>query len=135
MGQVEERAKRQIEYSVAKYMVKHFGRRNKGVDYFLNRKDSEIGDVGVLVQNSQKVELVARKANVMLAFISRGLECKSNDVMLRLYQALAHLEYYERFYLRKDMPTLERVQKFTRMIGLMYEDWSLWACTPWSLDG
>jgi len=57
------------------------------------------------------VELVARKANAMLAFISRGLQYKSRDVLLRLYKALVrpHLEYKEQFwapYLRNDVLSL-----------------------------
>ena len=79
-----------------------------------------------MVQDSFKVnlqvKLVVRKANEMLAFISRRLEYKRRDVLLRLYQALVrpHLEYCEQFwapYLRTDVLALERVQcRYTRMI-------------------
>ena len=68
----------------------------------------------------------------MLAFMSRGLEYKSRDVLLRLCKALVrpHLEYCEQFwapYLRKDVLGLERIQRrFTRMIpgmkSLSYEE-------------
>jgi len=56
------------------------------------------GDLGVLVQASLMVNLqvqsVVRKVNTMLSFISRGLEYKSRDVLLRLYKVLVrpHLE-------------------------------------------
>ena len=74
----------------------HFGRKNRGVDYFLNgerlRKSEAQRDSGVMVQDSLKVkvqvQLAVRKANSMLALISRGLEYKSRDVLLRLYKAL-----------------------------------------------
>ena len=64
--------------------------------------------------------------------MSRGLEYKSRDVLLRLYKALVrpHLEYCEHFwapYLRKDVLVLEGVLgRFTRMTsgmkGLSYEE-------------
>jgi len=68
-----------------------------------------------------QVESIVRKANTMLSFISRGLEYKSRDVLLRLYKALVrpHLEYCEQLsapYLRKDVLALEGVQRrFARM--------------------
>ena len=68
----------------------------------------------------------------MLAFMSRGLEYKSRDVLLRLEKAVVrpHLENCEQFwapYLRKVVLALERVQRrFTRMIpemeNLSYEE-------------
>lgn len=77
-------------------------RRNKGTEYFLNGKrihKSEVQrELGVLVQDSQRVNLqvesVVRKANAVLAFILRGFEHKSKDVMLVLYKAQVrrHLE-------------------------------------------
>ena len=64
--------------------------------------------------------------------MSRGLEYKSRDGLLRLHKALVrpHLEDCERFWalnLRKDVLALERVQRrFTRMIpgikSLSYEE-------------
>ena len=62
-----------------------------------------LGDLGVIVQDSLKVNVqvqsAVRKANAMLAFMSRGLEYKSRDVLLRLYQALVrpHLEFVSSF--------------------------------------
>ena len=118
----------------------HFGRKNRGVDYFLNwerfQKSEAQRGFGFLVQGSLKVniqvQLAVRKANAMLAFMSRGLEYKSRDVLLRLYKVLVrpHLEYCEQFwapYLRKAVLALERVQRrFTRMIpgmkSLSYEE-------------
>ena len=58
--------------------------------------------------------MVVRKANAMLAFISRGLEYKSRDVLLRIYKALVrpHMECCKRFwalYLRKGVLAFKRV--------------------------
>ena len=88
--------------------VMSFGRRNGGIDYFLNgemfRKSEAQRDLGVLVQGSLKfnmqVQSAIRKANAVLAFMSRGLEYKSRDVLLRLYKALVslHLEHCEQFW-------------------------------------
>ena len=79
-----------------------------------------------------QVEKVVRKAYGMLAFIGRGIEYKSCRLMLQLYRTLVrpHLEYCVQFwspYYRKDVETLERVQRrFTRMLpgmeGLSYEE-------------
>jgi len=57
---------------------------------------------------NMQIQSAVRKANAMLAFMSRGLEYKSRDVLLRLYKALVrpHLEYCGQFwalYLRKDV--------------------------------
>ena len=62
--------------------VMHFGRRNGGMDYFLNGKmlrnsETQRG-LGISVQASLKVNVqvqsAVRKANAILAFRSRGLE-------------------------------------------------------------
>ena len=129
-----------MEYNVENGEIMHFGRRNGGTDYFLNGKmlrKSEIQrDLGVIVQDSLQVNVqvqsAVRKANAMLAFMSREPEYKSRDVLLRLCKAVVrpHLEYCEQFwapYLRKDVLALERVQRrFTRMIpgmkSLSYEE-------------
>ena len=68
----------------------------------------------------------------MLAFIARGFEFRSREVLLQLYRALVrpHLEYCVQFWspnLRKDILAIEGVQRrFTRLIpgmaGLSYEE-------------
>ena len=71
-----------MEYNVEKCEIMHFGRRNGGIDYFLNgemlRKSEAHTDLGVIVQDSLKVNVqvqsAVRKANAILAFRSRGLE-------------------------------------------------------------
>ena len=77
-----------MKYNVEMCEVMHFGRRNGGIDYYLNgetlRKSEAQRDLGIIVQDSLKVnvqvQLAVRKANAMLAFMSRGLEYKSRDV-------------------------------------------------------
>ena len=82
-------------------------------------------DLGLLVHQSLKVSMQvqqAKEANGMLAFIARGFEYRSSDVLLQLYRALVkpHLEYCVQFwspFLRKDVLALEGVQRgFTRLI-------------------
>ena len=61
-------------------------------------------DLGVLVHESQKVglqvQLVIKKANRVLPFIARGMEFKTMEVMLQLYNVLVrpHLEYCVQFW-------------------------------------
>ena len=77
-----------------------------------------------------QVQQAVKKANGMLAFITRGVEYRSKEVLLQLYRALVrpHLEYCVQFWsphLRKDILAMEGVQRrFTRLIpgmaGLSY---------------
>uniref|UniRef100_UPI00398ECED7 nucleotide-binding oligomerization domain-containing protein 1-like isoform X3 n=1 Tax=Pristiophorus japonicus TaxID=55135 RepID=UPI00398ECED7 len=79
-----------------------------------------------------QVQQAVKKANGMLAFIARGFEYRSREVLLQLYRALVkpHLEYCVQFWspnLRKDILAVEGVQRrFTRLIprmaGLTYEE-------------
>ena len=130
----------QMEFNVGKCEVVQIGRNNGRKDDYLRGEKLQQAtvqrDLGVLVHESQKpslqVQQVVRKANGMLAFIARGIEYKSREVLLRLYRALVRpqLEYCVQFwapYLRKDILALEGVQRrFTRLIpelrGLSYEE-------------
>eukprot|EP00061_Rhincodon_typus_P000857 g13002.t1 len=79
-----------------------------------------------------QVQKAIKKANGMLAFIARGIEYRSRDVLLQLYWALVrpHLEYCVQFwypFLRNDALARKEVQqRFTRLIlgmaGLTYEE-------------
>eukprot|EP00061_Rhincodon_typus_P000696 g12472.t1 len=79
-----------------------------------------------------QVQQVVKKANGMLAFIVKGFEYRSRDVLLQLFRALVrpHLEYCVQLwspFLRKNALALEGVQhRFTRLIpemaGLTYEE-------------
>ena len=64
---------------------------------------------------SMQVQQVVKKANGMLAFIVRGFEYRSRDVLLQLYRALVrpHLEYCVQFwspFLRKGVLAFKGVQ-------------------------
>ena len=100
------------------------GVRSEGLEYYLNGNKLKHAtvqrDLGVLVHETQKpslqVQQVIRKANGMLAYIARGIEYKSRDVLMHLYRALVRpqLEYSVQYwspYLRKDILALEGVQK------------------------
>eukprot|EP00061_Rhincodon_typus_P004210 g22010.t1 len=73
-----------------------------------------------------------KKAFGMVAFIGQCIECRSWEVMLRLYRTLVRplLEYCVQFWCpcnTKDVVKLEKVQKrFTRMLpeleGLSYRE-------------
>ena len=75
---------------------------------------------------------MVKKAYGVLAFINRGIEFRSREVMLQLYKILVrpYLEYCAQFWsphYRKDVEAIERVQRrFTRMLpglgGMPYED-------------
>ena len=93
-------------------------------------------DLGVCVHRSLKAEGhvsgVVKKAYGTLAFINRGIDYKSREVMLELYRTLVRpqLEYCVQFWsphYRKDVIALEGVQRrFTRMLPgmkhLSYEE-------------
>ena len=69
-----------------------------------------------------QVDRVVKMAFGMVGFIGQNIECRSWDVLLKLYKTLlrSHLEYCVQFwkpFYRKDIIKLERVQKkFTRML-------------------
>ena len=78
------------------------------------------------------MQQAVKKANGMLAFIAKGFEYRSREVLLQLYRVLVrpYLEYSAQFWspnLRKDILATEGVQRrFTRLIpgmsGLPYEE-------------
>ena len=130
----------QMQYNVDKCEVIHFGGKNRKTDYYLNGgrlgKGEMQRDLGVMVHQSLKVGMqvqqAVKKANGMLAFIAKGFEYRSREVLLQLYRVLVrpHLEYCVQFWspnLRKDIIAIEGVQRrFTRLIpgmsGLSYEE-------------
>ena len=130
----------QMEFNVDKCEVIHFGKNNRNMEYTANGKilgsvDEQM-DLGVHVHRSLKVatqvDRVVKKAYGVLAFIGRGIEFRSHEVMLQLYKTLVrpNLEYCVQFWsphYRKDVEALERVQRrFTRMLpgmeGKSYEE-------------
>ena len=85
-----------MQYNVDKCEVIHFGGNNRKTDYYLNgcklREVDTQRDLGVLLHQSLKVSVqiqqAVKKANGMLAFIARGFEYRSRDVLLQLYRVL-----------------------------------------------
>ncbi|XP_078059894.1 uncharacterized protein LOC144485672 [Mustelus asterias] len=122
-------------------IVIHFGRSN-GMEQQYKMKGTILSsvedqkDLGVRVHRTLKsasqVEDAVKKAYGVLAFINRGIEFRSREIMLQLYRTLVrpHLEYCAQFWsphYRKDVEAIERVQRrFTRMLpglgGMPYED-------------
>eukprot|EP00061_Rhincodon_typus_P012874 g38893.t1 len=130
-----------MKFNLGKCEVPHFGRSNvkdKNTDNgrTLNSINAQ-RDIEVHVHSSLKVtaqvDRVVKKAYGMLAFLGRGIEYKSQDVvLLQLYETLVrpHLKYCNWFWLphyRKNVEALERLQKrFTRMLpsleGMNYKE-------------
>ena len=128
----------QMHFNVNKCDIVYFGGKNRKADYYLTEvtlgKREVEWDIGVLVHQSMKaskqVQQAVKKANGMHAFIPRGIEYRSKEVLLQLYRALVkpHLEYCVQFCspnLRKGILATEGVQRrFTRLIpgmaGLSY---------------
>ncbi|PJG57360.1 hypothetical protein CUC53_18445, partial [Aeromonas cavernicola] len=98
----------QMMFNVNKCEVVHFGSKNRRADYYLKGVGLGKGeiqrDLGVLVHQSLKVneqvQKAVKKANGMLAFITKGIEYKSKEILLHLYRALVrpHLEYCIQFW-------------------------------------
>eukprot|EP00061_Rhincodon_typus_P001620 g15291.t1 len=128
-----------MEFNPEKCELIHFGRTNLKAKYRVNRKIvgsvEEQRDLGVHVHSSLKAATQVdrvKKACDVLAFINRGIEFKSRDVILQLYKSLVrpHLEYCVQFWsphYRKGVEALEKVQRrFTRILpgmeGRSYEE-------------
>ncbi|MBB6707153.1 hypothetical protein H7E98_18015 [Proteus mirabilis] len=97
-----------MEFNVAKCEVIHFGKSNKKMGYWANGRIlgsvDEQRDLGVHVHRSLKVATqvnsAVKKAYGVLAFIGRGIEFWSPEIMLQLYKTLVqpHLEYCVQFW-------------------------------------
>ena len=117
----------QMEFNPEKCEVMHFGRSNLTRKYTMKGltlgSSEEQRDLGVFVHRSLKAErqvnMVVKKAYGTLAFINRGVDYKSREVMMELYRTL-QLEYCVPFWsshYRKDVIAPERVQRrFTGML-------------------
>eukprot|EP00061_Rhincodon_typus_P000495 g11892.t1 len=97
-----------MEFNIEKCEVIHFGRTNLKAEYRVNGKIlgsvEEQRDLGVHVRSSLKaatqVDGVVKEAYGVLAFINRGIEFKSRELMLQLYKTLVrpHLKYCVQFW-------------------------------------
>uniref|UniRef100_A0A3B3SEK0 Reverse transcriptase domain-containing protein n=1 Tax=Paramormyrops kingsleyae TaxID=1676925 RepID=A0A3B3SEK0_9TELE len=130
----------QMKFNIDKCKVLHVGSRNIKYRYFMGPTEIKVADyekdLGVYVDasmsHSRQCGEAIKKVNRMLGYISRCVEFKSREVMLRLYNSLVrpHLEYCVQVwspYLKKDIAALEKVQRrATRMIpglrGMSYEE-------------
>ena len=93
-------------------------------------KVTEEKDLGVIVRSDLKCGtqclLANRKANTILGFIARNFDCKTPEVITRLYTSLVrpHLEYAVQFWSPhyiKDINKLESVQRrATKLIPSMH---------------
>ncbi|XP_059829735.1 STARD3 N-terminal-like protein isoform X1 [Hypanus sabinus] len=111
----------QMTFNVNKCEVIHFGSKNRKADYYLNGVELGKGEIQrYLVHQSLKVneqvQQALKKVNGMLAFITKGIEYKSKEILLHLYRAPVrpHVEYCVQFWspvLRKDTRAVEEVQR------------------------
>src|SRR5437867_6286166 len=138
---LEEWSKKwQMPFNAKKCKVMHIGKKNPLAKYeidgvALESVEQEV-DLGIMLQEDFKMEgqcsKAANNANQILGLISRTFASRDRKVMLILYKSLVrpHLDYCIqawRPYLKKDVETLERVQRrATRMVegleNLSYED-------------
>ena len=129
-----------LKFNKNKCKVMHIGYNNEKVNYTLQAhnliKVEEEKDLGVMVKSDLKSGsqclAASRKANIILGFIARNFQCKTPEVITRLYTSLVrpHLEYAVQFWspsYQKDEKKLEGVQRrATKLIpgfrGLTYEE-------------
>uniref|UniRef100_K7EYK2 Reverse transcriptase domain-containing protein n=2 Tax=Pelodiscus sinensis TaxID=13735 RepID=K7EYK2_PELSI len=119
-----------MKYNVDKCKVMHIGKNNPNYTYSMMGANlattNQERDLGVIVDSSLKTSTqsaaAVKKANRMLGIIRKGIENKTQNILLPLYKTMVrpHLEYCVQMWsphLKKDILALERVQKrATKMI-------------------
>uniref|UniRef100_A0A452HI16 Reverse transcriptase domain-containing protein n=1 Tax=Gopherus agassizii TaxID=38772 RepID=A0A452HI16_9SAUR len=120
----------QMKFNVDKCKVMHIGKNNPNYTYNMMGANlattSQEKDLGVIVDSSLKMSTqcaeAVKKANRMLGIIKKGIENKTENILLPLYKSMVcpHLEYCVQMWsphLKKDILALEKVQKrATKMI-------------------
>uniref|UniRef100_K7F1Z4 Reverse transcriptase domain-containing protein n=1 Tax=Pelodiscus sinensis TaxID=13735 RepID=K7F1Z4_PELSI len=114
----------QMKCNVDKCKVMHIGKNNPNYRYSMMRANlattNQERDRGVIVDSSLKTSTqsaaAVKKANRMLGIIRKGIENKTQNILLPLYKTMVHphLEYCVQMWsphLKKDLLALERVQK------------------------
>ena len=129
-----------LKFNKDKCKVMHVGYNNLKHNYKLQGQNlirvEEEKDLGIIIKsdlkNGSQCIVASRKANTVLGFIARNFECKTPEVITRLYTSLVrpHLEYAVQFWspcYQKDQNKLESVQRrATKLVpgfrGLQYEE-------------
>ncbi|CAM5165838.1 unnamed protein product [Natator depressus] len=120
----------QMKFNVDKCKVMHIGKNNPNYTYKMMGSKLAVTtqerDLGVIVDSSLKTSTqsaaAVKKANGMLEIIKKGIENRTENIMLPLYKSMVrpHLEYSVQIWsphLKKDILELEKVQKrATKMI-------------------
>ena len=127
-------------FNVDKGSVMHIGRQDEEQKYELCGQTLncavEERDLGVIIHKSLKparqCAQTAKKGNQILGLIKRNIVSRDKFIIMKLYKTMVrpHLEYCAQAwnpYLRKDIETLERVQRrATKMVKgchrLSYEE-------------
>ena len=96
-----------MAYNVSKCKVLHIGSNNHRTNYSMNGNEipnvNEEKDLGVTISSDLKpakhCSEVVKTANMLIGFIGRTFEFKSEKVILTLFNALVrpHLEYCVQF--------------------------------------
>ncbi|CAM5097662.1 unnamed protein product [Natator depressus] len=120
----------QMKFNADKCKVMHIGKNNPNYTYNMMGANvattNQEKDLGVIVESSLKTSTqcaaAVKKANGMLGIIKKGIENKTENILLPLYKSMVcpHLEYWVQMWsphLKKDILALEKVQKrATKMI-------------------
>ena len=120
----------ELEFSINKCGVMHYGKDNDNHSYKMNSKTLKVvheeTDLGIIFQDDLKfnkhISNKIQKANSMLGLIIRSFDYLDKNSYIKLYKAIVRpqLEYGNAVwhpYSRKDIESIEAVQKrFTRQI-------------------
>ncbi|CAM5152026.1 unnamed protein product [Natator depressus] len=114
----------QMKFSVDKWKVMHIGKHNPNYTYKMMGSKlvvtTQKRDLGVIVDSSLKTStqcaVAVKKANRMLGIIKKGIDNKTENIILPLYKSMVHphLDYCVQMWLphlKKDTLELEKVQK------------------------